>query len=277
MKIVEAWLQPYSLPLVRPWAGARETIGVRHGVLVALRADDGLIGYGDCAPLPSSGEARQSLVFGALRAIAGDLSGRSVATAFAETGGGEFPEAAWALETALYDLRARALDIPLARLLNSRAGSAIKVNAALGALDVAVGVRAQAALAGGYATGKIKVGIGGVDTELGLLHALVSQTDGRLRLRLDANCAWSASDARRFLLGIRDLPVECIEEPLAEPTLGLLAQLQALAPCALAVDESLSVLGPDALFRARAVQRLVLKPARAGGISATLRLADRAG
>jgi o-succinylbenzoate synthase len=175
-------------------------------------------------------------------------------------------------------MEAQRQGMPLARLLAPNAPLEIAVNAALGPLDADCAARARAALAQGYAIGKIKVGLAAPETEAARLAELVAATDGKLRLRLDANRAWNDADAERFLATIAALPIDSIEEPLAAPTLASLAVLQA-APscaCAIAIDESLPRLGIDALIATRAVRRLVLKPARLGGIAATRAIARQA-
>ncbi len=258
-------LHPYRLPLRRPWVAASVTLTERRGWLIEATGEDGTTGWGDCAPLPSTGAAGCERAFAALSRLAG--TGAALP--------GDPPEVRWALETAQFDLEARQHGVPLARLLG--AGElTVPVNAALGPLDAACAGRAAEAAAQGYRYGKIKVGIDSVDRELARLRDLAERLDGRLRLRLDANRAWIAADARRFLTAVADLPIDGVEEPLAAPTCAALAALQADLPFALAADESLPVLGIDALLAANAVRRLVIKPARIGGIAATLALAETA-
>ena len=81
---------------------------------------------------------------------------------------------------------------------------------------------------------------------------------------------------RHFLDAISDLPIDGVEEPLATPTVEALGRLQRGLAFPIAVDESLPALGADALLAAGAVRRLVVKPARLGGIAVTLRLAEKA-
>lgn len=284
MRIATVRLVAYRLPLRRPWVAAAVTLHERCGMLLAVTADDGITGWGDCAPLPSSGAGGHERAFAALARLARRLPGRDGAALLADCAAGELPELnlpepRWALETALCDNAARRQGVSLARFLDAGETTAVAVNAALGALDEACGARAAAAVTQGFALGKLKVGVlgvDGVDEELARLHALHARIDGRLRLRLDANRAWSDAAARRFLTGIADLPIDAVEEPLADPTVARLAALQADQPFAIAVDESLPLLGADALLDAGAVRRLVVKPARLGGIAATGKLAQRA-
>lgn len=275
MRIAAVRLHPYRLSLRRPWTAAATVLVERRGMLVALTDADGLTGWGDCAPLPSSGTAGHDKAFAALAAAAQDLSGMTTEAAAETLAAVPLPEPRWALETALADLAARRDGLPLARFLGGTGPLAVSVNAALGTLDAGCAGRAAAAQARGFGVAKIKVGLADVDTELGRLRALAAEAGG-LRLRLDANRAWAEADAWRFLTAVADLPIDGVEEPLAEPTVARLARLQAELPFAIAADESLPDLGVDAVLAARAVRRLVVKPARIGGIAATLALARKA-
>ena len=275
MRIAAVRLIPYRLPLKRPWTAAATTLVERRGMLVALTAD-GLTGWGDCAPLPSSDDAAQARVFAALNAAIANVADMPVDALRSRLAGIAAPEARWALDTALLDLEARAQGRSLASLLGAPSASSVAVNAALGALDDGCAARAAAALEHGYAIAKIKVGVADVDVEIERLFRLQRETAGRLRLRLDANRAWSDADAWRFLSTVSSLPIEGVEEPLAAPTLARLGRLQAALPFAIAIDESLPALGIDEILAAHAVRRLVIKPARVGGIAATLELTEKA-
>lgn len=270
MPIAQARLVPYRLPLKRPWVAAAATLTERRGTLLCLNDADGREGWGDCAPLPSSGEAGHARCLAALA----DYVRRAAETDFPDAAAP--PEVRWAADTARLDLEAQRQGLPLARLLGAGGTARVAVNAALGPLDDGCAARAAAALARGYAIGKIKVGLDGIAKELERLRALAEATGGRLRLRLDANRAWPQDEAERFLKSVVGLPIDAVEEPLAAPTAAALAILQAALPYPLAADESLPALGAAALIEACAVRRLVLKPARLGGHAATQAIARQA-
>jgi o-succinylbenzoate synthase len=276
MRVAAVQLRPYALPLVREWSGSSAAMGVRAGMLVAVNTCGGVTGWGDCAPLPSASESSRARVFDRLIAAAGYLAGREIDAILDELRCEPCAQVRWALETALLDAKARSQDIALSRMLAGHASKQVAVNAALGPLDEGCASRAEIALAEGFSVAKIKVGLGGLEREIELLRQVVWRTDGLLRLRLDANRAWTRPEAQRILGRIADLPIDGVEEPLAEPSVAALADLQAQLPFALAVDESLPLLGANVLFDQRPVGRLVVKPARIGGFAAVLQLAARA-
>jgi o-succinylbenzoate synthase len=178
------------------------------------------------------------------------------------------------LETALLDLLAQHRRLPLRRLLSPQAVDTLDVNASLGALDAEA--PARVARIPGFRVYKLKVGLAPVRDELALLHRLAAKLPGGAALRLDANRAWSPEAARAFLKGLEGLPVECLEEPLACPTLERLHALQQRAPFPLALDESLVTLDLMRLLHQPPVRRLVLKPMLQGGLLPSREIAHNA-
>lgn len=96
----------------------------------------------------------------------------------------------------------------------------------------------------------------------------------RLRLRLDANRAWSLPQAQRFVAAVSDLPVEALEEPLADAGPETFFALQEQAAFALALDESLPLWLARHRAQALKVRRWVLKPTCLGGLRRCLALAQ---
>lgn len=238
------WLA-YALPLKKPWQTSRSVTTLRHGHLLRLHSSDGFSGWGDCAPLPEFGidEAH--------------------ATAFAE-------------ECAQLDLSAQRAGLPFDAWLGGNPPLAsIAVNASLGSLLEADPESLTAACAAGFRVIKLKVGVGTIAEEMDRLKELASTLSTDCQLRLDANGAWSPEEAASFFAACRALPIEACEEPLSNPDLHNLARLQDSVPFAIAIDESLAQLGTD-FFRHPPVRRIVIKPARQGGLLASMEIALRA-
>lgn len=274
LDIARVSICPYRLPLRQPWISARGRLDAREGWLVAVTAD-GIWGYGDCAPLPEAGTEPPALAAQALGEHRACLPGLALAEALErlDRDAARTPAAAWALECALLDLASRRRALPLRTLLAPEASSRVPVNAALGALADLDDTDAMRAAVAGFRVLKLKVGLADPAWELARLARLAERLPAGIGLRLDANGAWDKPAATRFLDGLGDLPVECLEEPLREADPAALAELQSRVRFALALDESLSR-GADALDPARfPVRRAVLKPAALGGLRRTLELA----
>jgi len=278
VRLTHCTFAPYRLPLRQPWTSARGGFAVREGWLVRLVTDAGMIGYGDCAPLPQAGTESMDSAVACLSGWAATLPGLSLESALGRVtaGAAGAPAARCGLETALLDLLAQQAGLPLARWLNPGSSAAVKVNAALGGLDSQMAGRALTAVAEGYSVLKLKVGLAAGSEEIPLLHDLVRCLPAGVFLRLDANCAWNEREAEDFLGALDGLPVESVEDPLAKPDMAGWARLQAKVPFPLAADESLRIMGADAVFSQPPVRRVVLKPMVLGGLVTALALARRA-
>lgn len=277
MQIRSSLAIPYRLPLRSPWRSSQGQLRQRRGWLVAVKAESGRLGYGDCAPLPETGTESQAQSEAWLSRRLPGLSGASPTDALALLAPTtSCPAARCGLETALLDLISQANHQPLSRWLHPFAGNRVRVNAAIGPAGPQIRLHATNALDHGFRTLKIKVGTEPLEKEVKRLETLAGQLPGETRLRLDANRAWSRDQAYRFIEGVAALPIESLEEPLRNPDCSTLASLQRRAPFDIALDESLSGLDLVQVMAARAVRRVVLKPTARGGLLPALKIAGQA-
>jgi L-Ala-D/L-Glu epimerase len=244
-------VRPYRLRLLRPLRSAHGVRESREGFLVFAH-QDGLIGYGDAAPLP-------------------ELGTESLAECLTQLEGARFdalpaaPAARCAVEQALLDLRAQQLGMPLARVLDRAARLEISASALLtGDAVPELAREAQRASAEGFGTLKLKVGR---EDDYARAAVVRDAVGPRVKLRLDANGAWDAAAALRKLRELAPLGIEMCEQPTPD-----LRGLEG-SPVVVAADEMLASDVDGALRRARVV---VLKPMLLGGLTAALALARRA-
>ena len=96
----------------------------------------------------------------------------------------------------------------------------------------------------------------------------------RVRLRLDANRAWSLDQAVKFGKAVFTCDIDYIEEPTADPAnLGVF-----FSECGMpvALDETLSDSPIKALEELRGIKAIILKPTFLGGLQRAYDLAQRA-
>lgn len=232
----------------------------RDGWLLSAKDDQGRTGWGDACTLPGQPAPNPE----SLRRAGAQMVGRPVVDILDE--GIELPPA---IEAALLDLRAQELGVPLRRLLAAEAVDEVAVNAVAedsGSMETAQDQ--------GFQVVKVKLGGRPVLDELDRLKSLPLRS-GTL-LRLDANRAWSRDEAVTFIAGAVGLPIDSLEEPLAEPDLVAYGQIQGYCPFALALDESLAVLDWQRLVEHPPVKRLVVKPGLLGGLRKSLQLIRQA-
>lgn len=275
--VVEVAYAPFALELIRPWRTARGLSARRTGWLVRIRTASGRVGYGECAPLPDMGteslaQARRILPR-VLRACVG-RDGRWFEKASARWE--QAPATLCAVETAFLDLRAQTMGLPLALCLNPDADGVVGVNGALGGVDPGLRARADVAMAAGFRVLKLKVGVAPVGQELAAISSLCEGLPRGMRLRLDANGAWSTAQALEILQSLRHLCLDAVEEPLRHPDPQSVHWLQTGLPWPVALDESLSTRDwrlPDGHFPCR---RIVIKAPLLGGLENSLALAEEA-
>jgi O-succinylbenzoate synthase len=133
-------------------------------------------------------------------------------------------------------------------------------------------VAARMAVASGCGTVKVKVGDPGGEARVDAVRAAVG---GSVRIRLDANGAWTVEEAQRELIRFATRFIEFVEDPVA--TLTEMAALRRRSPIPIACEMAVrSVDDIHELRRLDAADVLVLKPQRLGGIRASLHAAELA-
>jgi o-succinylbenzoate synthase len=184
----------YSLPFRAPVRTAHGVWSEREGVVVRLTDEAGRSGYGEAAPIPWFGTETLEDIEAALVALGEWVTDEQLQAVPARLGCLRFALAS-ARQSDNSDLVAF---LPVAALLP--AGRAV-----LAAIPPKVEL--------GFRTFKWKVGTGDAADELVLLDDVIAALPEGSRLRLDANGAWDARTAGRWLARAADRPVEYIEQP----------------------------------------------------------------
>ncbi len=271
-------VQERRLGLVAPLQTAAGLVRGRQILLFVVHGNDGVTGIGEAAPLPWAGTEDLHASRRALdRARSALLDGRPPDLA-------STPAASAAVELALLDLASNRAGRPLCQLLGPQPVATVGVNALLGGQTrSALADSARAAVQAGFATLKLKVGSLPLAEDLARVAAVASIAGRTARLRLDANGAWGLEQAQRALDAFAAHDVELIEQPVpAGPSdVALLARLRATSQVPIAADESAtSPARVGALVDAGAIDAVILKPMRLGGLRPALlcaRLAQGAG
>jgi o-succinylbenzoate synthase len=125
----------------------------------------------------------------------------------------------------------------------------------------------------GFTCLKLKVGSLDLDEELEILRYIRSQySEDDLEIRLDANGAFSISQAPEMLKLLSDFDLHSIEQPIAAGHADAMARLCETSPIPIALDEELigkhTSAGKRKLLDSLKPQYLVIKPGLLGGISA---------
>jgi o-succinylbenzoate synthase len=285
VKIARAELTRVGLRLRVPLATARGLIDNREGTVLALKAESGLVGYGEALPLAGFSEESPDQVSETLSGLARVLIGREIEELDAlldlvEELAPEAPAARAAVDVALFDLAARAQGVGVAALLAlpDRPRVQIEVNALVyDERPEIVAREASAATAEGYGTVKIKVGALTLELDEARVSAVRDAVGSEAKIRLDANGGWKEREAEEAIERLTPYRIELLEQPVEARDLGGLARLSAKSPIPIAADEALAGgYAVDEIFTRDAASVLILKPAALGGLRASQRIAARA-
>jgi L-alanine-DL-glutamate epimerase-like enolase superfamily enzyme len=217
--VTETLLDVATVPFKRPEIWAK---GVRRGVthvIVRVLTDEGAVGLGEYPALPTPEAA---VAFG--RTVAEQLVGHEpgrveplMAQLRVDHGWQSFPRYSnmvlAGFDIALWDLVGKQANLPLYRLFGGAYWPRPAIMYFLPNGDVAEMVaEARAAVGQGFGTIYIKVGID-ERRDVEVVHAVRAAIGESVRLRVDANEAWSAKEAIRIGRKLADCDLEFIEQP----------------------------------------------------------------
>jgi L-talarate/galactarate dehydratase len=188
-----------------------------------------------------------------------------------------------AFDNALWDLKAKRAQLPLAKLLGAHRDAVQCYNTSGGFLSTPLPEvlrNVEALLERGIGGIKIKVGQPDPMEDWKRVQAVHKLIDGRVELAIDANQQWDRVTAQRFGRLVEPLNLLWIEEPLDAYDSEGHSQLAAMLDTPIATGEMLTSVAEHAeLIRQRSVDFIQPDAPRVGGITQFLKilaLADQA-
>ncbi|PSP48868.1 dipeptide epimerase [Halobacteriales archaeon QH_7_69_31] len=265
-------VETVDLQLDVPFTIARGTTTVTENVLVTIE-HDGETGYGAAAPSNRYGETAATVeailpaLLEAVAAVGDPHARRSIADRMCEVARGNQAARA-AVDIALWDLAGNLLDVPVYRLLGlSAAPDRLPATSFTIGLDDVESMqrRAREAVGAGYPVLKLKLG---TDRDRRIVEA-VRAVAPDVRIRVDANEAWTPTEAVAHCETLAEYDVEFVEQPVpAEHPEGL-QYVHERSPLPIAADES-CVTAADVPAIADRCDIANLKLMKTGGITPAL-------
>ncbi len=267
--------QTVAVPFKHPFRTSSSLIDTRHSLIVWIETDDGLLGVGEAPASLVRGHSSLRFIATALETVAPALLNRPLASAPLSA----VPPLplAFALETAAFDCLSQSTGKSLTEFLGG-SPRPVEVNAVIGeATPAETEALAVQAADEGFRTVKLKVGGRPSSLDEEALSRVRRNVGRSVKLRLDANQAWPEPQAALALQHLARYSPEYIEEPLASPSTDSLARLRKTSPIPIAVDESVeNPQAAEALADSAAVDFLIIKLERVGGISVARSIFDHA-
>ncbi|OOY14332.1 mandelate racemase/muconate lactonizing enzyme family protein [Thioclava sp. DLFJ4-1] len=219
------------VPIAKPVSDAKVATGVQTPLaavdllLVEVATDAGLTGFGFTYTLRAGGTALMALAREIAPALIGEDPNRisylwsRLAWRTNSLGeGGAAAQCIAAFDSALWDLKAKRAELPLAHLIGARREGVPVYNTSGQYLQATIPEMrdgAEAGIARGIGGIKMKVGQPDVAEDMRRIAALREVTEGRVALMIDANQQWTRPAARSFCRSVDEFGLSFIEEPLA--------------------------------------------------------------
>ena len=276
-----------TLHFRKPARTSRGEYMTHDAIIITIRDEEGKrIGLGECAPLPglSSDRDAYTRMSDVARLIEQALQSENYTETLRP-----YPALLFALESAMYDYQQNPLlyDTPFAR---SEVG--IPMNGLVWMSDYDdMLAQVKAKLRQGFRCIKLKIGAIDWQEELRLISTIRSRfSPDTLELRVDANGAWSPSEAEEKMTALAQYDIHSIEQPIAPyqwKDMAHLCRLQEEAKAQgrkylpVALDEEL--IGVNSLEEKRLMldtirpQYIVIKPTLHGGMTGSIEWASEAG
>lgn len=280
MQIESVTLHQYEIPLEEPFVTALKPIPELERVLVEIETDEGIVGYGECAPAYEvTGETQRSTmavledVLAPLVIGADPIAIERVTSEMRALVDGA-PSAHAGLEIAMQDVRGKYADLPLYRLLGGDTETCtVDVPVVLSIKEPEeMAADAKRAVEEGYGQIKIKVG-GEPAADIQRIEAIDEAVPDDVSLKADANQGWADAKTSLAVLSEVQERLDVIEQPVTKDNPDDLAYLRERLNVPVMPDESVETAADASELIERSAGDLYnIKLMKTGGITEATRL-----
>jgi L-Ala-D/L-Glu epimerase len=271
-------LLPFTVPMKAPQRNALGTSSGTDGVYVRLTTAEGVTGIGESAPYIFVMAETQATDLAVGKLLAGIVKGRDpfAIPQIIEAMNGLTPHNPGikaAFEMALWDICGKIAGQPVYRLLGAyRDSFETDLTVYLGTPQD-MGRLAASAVAQGFPCVKVKLGEA-PSLDIERMKAVRAAVGPNIRLRVDANQAWSVTNAVTALRALDAIGVEFCEQPVPYWDWAGMRAIRGKVPVPVMADEAISV-PADAIegIRQDAMDMINIKLMKSGSILQAVRIA----
>ncbi|WP_180065414.1 MULTISPECIES: muconate/chloromuconate family cycloisomerase [unclassified Acinetobacter] len=266
-----------EIPTIRPHKMAVATMQTQTLVLIKITTEDGYIGWGEATTIGGLGygeespESIRTNIETYFSPLLKTLTGLNVAQTMQaikrNINGNRFAKCA--TQTALLDILAQRLNLPLSEVLGGRLRDSLPVLWVLASgnteKDIAEAQKMIAAKR--HNIFKLKIGSRPVEADVEHVLAIKKALGADISIRVDVNRAWSELDAIKGIQLLQDGGVDLIEQPCAIDNIDAMRRLTRRFDIAIMADESL--MGPQTAYqlaRHNSASVFAVKVAQSGGL-----------
>ncbi|WP_313738225.1 muconate/chloromuconate family cycloisomerase [Acinetobacter sp.] len=266
-----------EIPTIRPHKMAVATMQTQTLVLVKITTEDGYIGWGEATTIGGLGygeespESIKTNIKTYFAPLLKNLASLNIAQTFAvikrNINGNRFAKCA--IQTALLDIQAQRLGLPLSELLGGRLRDSVPVLWVLasGNTEKDIAEAQNMIAAKRHNIFKLKIGSRAVEADVEHVLAIKQALGKDVSIRVDVNRAWSELEAIKGIQLLQDGGVDLIEQPCAIDNIDAMQRLTRRFDIAIMADESL--MGPGTAYKlakTNAASVFAVKVAQSGGL-----------
>lgn len=274
-----------DLPTIRGHQLSMTTMTVQSSVIVKIYTENGVVGLGECATIgglsygPESPEGMKltidlylsPLLVGqpitSIKALMQRISHNVRGNYFAKN----------AIETALFDLQGKILNIPISTLLGGKIEDKLSVLWVLasGDTDKDIAEAKEMIATGRHKDFKLKIGRRSVKEDVAHVIAIKNALGDQSMVTVDVNQAWTEAQAIEGMQLLQDAGIDLVEQPLSQHAIDAQARLSHRFNIPILADESVgcSFEGFN-IAKIAGARAFALKTAKSGGLLGVLELAS---
>lgn len=243
MLITQIEVYQFPVKLKKPFVISLGSFEYAENVVVVVRTDEGLSGFGECSPfMPINGESMETCYVVA-NYLAKSLIGKDLLnieacsetmdrTIFANS------SIKSAFDIALYDIAAQQAGLPLYAFLGGKNNKILKTDYTVSLNEPAQMVAdALEIKERGFQVIKVKLG-DDPDKDIQRIQAIREQIGSDIPLRLDANQGWNVDSAIHVLTELAGYNIQFCEEPIPRWNYMELPRISKASPVMVMADES---------------------------------------
>ena len=268
------------IPLKEPFVISLGTQFNADNVLVIIKTNEGIDGYGECSPYMSINGESADTCFIVAQYLAKALKGKNplniedcIIAMDRTIYGNQSIKSAF--DMALYDVAAKQAQLPLYKFLGGSKNKIITT-------DMTVGIGSPEKMANdalrfkeeGFPAIKVKLGQS-TELDVARIKAIREAVGPELPLRIDANQGWDVATAITILKALAAYNIEHCEEPIARWNFMQLPLVKKESPIKIMADESCCTQHDAArLAQLHACDYFNIKLGKSGGIFNALKIVE---
>lgn len=280
MKIAAIKICTLDLPYKRPLITATNRFSKAEGLLLEAISEEGTKGFGYVDLFPRTGETLGSAQYAIEAIIKPVVEGRDLRelAKIREDVNRVFignPRTKSGVETALYDLLARSLKVPLYVLLGGQVRKEVRVIRMVG-LDApeAMAAEARALIEKGFVALKLKIS-GDLSLDVQRISKVRQAVGEAVFIKVDANESYDTKSAIQLAKRFANLSVQILEQPVPRAQIEALMEVKRNSPIKIEADQSVASLS-DAyrLIKDGVVDSINTSVQKAGGLFEARQIAE---